>query len=144
MEKYITDERTGLRYELIGDIYYLAGDDQPEEEKSEPEKKPEPIGIWGQRHLEYIKEHKRPLYLYLFVTDRLDSHLAEIDRHAENVLLRLVEDMAESEGVTEQIKAENQMEWVQRMNNIRNRAEEIVNTELIYGDEIYGKTQNQS
>ena len=62
MEKYITDERTGLHYELIGDIYYLA-DDQPEEEKSEPKEKPELIGIWGQRHLEYIKEHKRPLYL---------------------------------------------------------------------------------
>jgi len=125
MEKYLTDECTGLRYELIGDIYYLAGDDQPEEEC-------EPIGIWGQRHLRYIKEHKRPLYLYLFVTDRLDSHLAEINRQAEHMLLRLAEEMAESEGITEQLKADNQMEWVQRMNNIRNRAEKIVNTELIY------------
>ncbi len=125
MEKYITDERTGLRYELIGDIYYLAGDDQPEEEY-------EPIGIWGQRHLEYIKEHKRPLYLYLFVTDRLDSHLAEIDRQAEDMLLRLVEDMAESECITEQLKAENQIEWIQRMNNIKQRATEVINSELIY------------
>ena len=78
------------------------------------------------------------------MTDRLDSHLAEIDRQAEDMLLRLVEEIAESEGVTEQLKEENQMEWVQRMNNIRNRAEEIVNAELIYGDVIYGKTQNQS
>ena len=132
MEKYITDERTGLRYELIGDIYYLAGDDQPEEEKSEPEKKPEPIGVWGQRHLEYIKEHKRPLYLYLFVTDGLDSHLAEIDRQAEDMLLRLVEEMAESECITEQLKAENQIEWIQRMNNIKQRATEVINSELIY------------
>jgi len=77
------------------------------------------------------------------VTDRLDSHLAEIERQAEDMLLRLVEEMAESEGVTELLKAENQMEWVQRMNNIRNRAEEIVNTEVIYGDEIYEKAQNQ-
>ena len=132
MEKYITDERTGLRYELIGDIYYLAGDDQPEEEKSEPEKKPEPIGIWGQRHLEYIKEHKRPLYLYLFVTNRLDSHLAEIERQAEDMLLRLVEEMAKSEGITEQLRAENQIEWIQRMNNIKQRATEVINSELIY------------
>ena len=77
------------------------------------------------------------------MTDRLDSHLAEIERQAEDMLLRLVEEMAESEGVTELLKAENQMEWVQRMNNIRNRAEEIVNTEVIYGDEIYEKAQNQ-
>ena len=117
---------------FIEQFYYLAGDNQPEEEKSGPKEKPEPIGIWGQRHLEYIKEHKRPLYLYLFVTDRLDSHLAETDRQAEDMLLRLVEEMAESEGITEQLKAENQIEWIQRMNNIKQRATEVINSELIY------------
>ena len=125
MEKYITDERTGLRYELIGDIYYLAGDD-------EPEKEPEPIGIWGQRHLRYIREHKRALYYDLLMTGKLNSYLADIDRQAEDMLLRLVEEIAESEGVTEQLKVDNQMEWIQRMNNIRQRAVELINSELIY------------
>lgn len=125
MEKYITDEHTGLRYELIGDIYYLAGDDQPEEEC-------ESIGIWGQRHLRYIKEHKWALYSKLLITGKLNSYLADIDRQAEDMLLRLVEEMARAEGVTEQLKAKNQMEWVQRMNNIRQRAIEIINSELIY------------
>ena len=129
MEKYITDERTGLRYELIGDIYDLAGDDQPEEEC-------EPIGVWGQRHLRYIKQHKQALYAELLMTGKLNGYLADIDSQAEDMLLRLVKEMAESEGVTEQLKAENQMEWVQRINNIRNRAEEIVNAEVIYVDEI--------
>ena len=125
MEKYITDERTGLRYELIDDIYYLAGDDQPEE-------KCESIGVWGQRHLRYIRVHKRALYSELVMSDKLNSYLADIDRQVEELLLRLVNDMAQAEGVTEQLKAENQMEWIQRMSNIRNLAEEIVNTELIY------------
>ena len=125
MEKYITDERTGLRYELIDDIYYLAGDDQPEKEC-------EPIGIWGQRHLRYIKEHKHALYSELIMTGKLNSYLADIDRQAEDMLLWLVNDMAQAEGVTEQFKADKQIEWFQQMGNIRNRAEEIVNTELIY------------
>ena len=124
MEKYITDERTGLRYELIGEIYYLAGD-------NEPEKEPEPIGIWGQRHLRYIREHKRALYYDLLMTGKLNDYLADIDRQAEDMLFRLMEEMAESEGTTEQFKAENQMEWVQRMNNIRQRASEIISHLLI-------------
>ena len=82
MEKYITDERTGLRYELIGDVYYLAGDDLPEEEKSEP------IGIWGQRHLRYIKEHKHALYSKMLMTGKLNSYLAAIDRQSEDMLFR--------------------------------------------------------
>lgn len=125
MEKYITDERTGLRYELIGDIYYIAGDDEPEAEQ-------EPIGIWGQRHLRYIKQHKQALYSELLMTDKLNSYLADIDRKAEEMLLRLMEEMAEREGVTQQMKAENQMEWVARMNNIKACTEEIINTSLIY------------
>jgi len=124
MEKYITDERTGLRYELIGDIYYLAGDD-------EPEKEPEPIGIWRQRHLRYIREHKRALYYDLLMTGKLNDYLADIDCHAEDMLFRLMEEMAESEETTEQFKAESRMEWVQRMNNIRQRASEIISHLLI-------------
>ena len=125
MEKYITDERTGLRYELIGDIYYIAGDDEPEAEQ-------EPIGIWGQRHLQYIKEHKQVLYSELLMTGKLNGYLADIDRRAEDMLLRLVKEMAKQEGVTEQLKAENQMEWIARMNNIRNSAIEIVKYNLIF------------
>lgn len=123
MEKYITDERTGMRYELIGDIYYIAGNDEPKEEL---------IGVWGQRHLRYIREHKRALYHELLMTGKLNGYLADIDRQAEDMLLQLVDRMAESEGVTEQLKAEDQMEWVQRMNNIRQRVIEIINSELIY------------
>ena len=125
MEKYITDERTGLRYELIGDIYYIAGDDEPEAEQ-------EPIGIWGQRHLRYIREHRRNLQHELLITGKLNGYLIDIDREAEDMFLRLVDNMAESVGITEQLKADNQMEWVRRMNNIRSRAIEIVNDTLIY------------
>ena len=116
MEKYITDVRTGLRYELIGDIYYLAVDDEPEAEK-------ESIGVWEQRHLRFIKEHRHSLYLDLLMTDKLNSYLADIDRKSE--------EMAEREGVTKQMKAEKQMEWTARMNNIKGCTEEIVNTSLI-------------
>ena len=123
MEKYITDEHTGLRYELIGDIYYIAGDDEPEIE---------PIGIWGQRHLRFIKEHRHSLYLELLMTGKLNSYLADIDRQAEVMFLLLMENMAHKEGVTEQLKAENQMEWIKKMNNIRQRAIEVVNEVLIY------------
>ena len=125
MEKYITDERTGLRYEFIGEIYYLAGDDQPKEEC-------ELIGIWGQRHLQYIKKHNQALYSELVMTRKLNSHLAEIDHQSEDMLLRLVDEMAESEGITEQLKAENQIEWIQRMNNIRQQATEFVYSEIIF------------
>ena len=125
MEKYITDACTGLRYELIGDIYYLAGDDEPETEQ-------EPIGIWGQRHLRYIKECKHSLYLDLLMTGKLNGYLADIDQQAEDMLLRLVDDISQSEGITEQLKAGNQMEWIQKINNIRQRAIEIVNEALIY------------
>lgn len=125
MEKYITDERTGLRYELIGDIYYLAGDDEPETEQ-------EPIGIWGQRHLRFIKEHRYSLYLDLLMTGKLNGYLADIDRQAEGMLLRAMEEMSKNVGITEQLKAENQMEWIQRMNNIQDCATEIVINDLIY------------
>jgi len=125
MEKYITDERTGLRYELIGDIYYIAGDDEPEIE-------PEPIGVWGQRHLRFIKEHRHSLYLDLLMTGKLNSYLADIDRRAEDMLLRLTEEVAQREGVSEYLKAKNQADWIARMNSARNIEIEIINNELIY------------
>ena len=124
MEKYITDERTGLKYELIGDYYFLAGDDEPENRC--------PVGIWGQRHLRYLRQHRKVLYTELQITGKLNSFLADLNEQAENMFLELVKQMAVREGVTEQLKAQDQMLWVQRMNNIRDRAMEIVNEELIY------------
>ena len=91
----------------------------------------QPIGIWGQRHARYLKQHHRILYYYLLTSGKLNAYLTEIDRQAEYIFFWLVKQMAKREGVTEQLKAENQMEWVGRMNNIRNRATEIVNAELI-------------
>lgn len=96
------------------------------------EKENRPIGVWGQRHLRYLKQHRKVLYTSLLTSSKLNSYLADIDKQAEDMFLRLVEQMAEREGVTEQLKAENQMEWICRMNSIRSRVAEIVNAELIY------------
>ena len=96
------------------------------------EKENKPIGVWGQRHLHYLKQHRKVLYSNLLTSGKLNSYLADIDKQVEEMFLRLVEQMAEREGVTEQLKAENQMEWVGRMNNIRSRAMEIANAELIF------------
>ncbi len=125
MERFVTDERTGLRYELVGDYYLITGDDEPEEEQK-------PIGIWGQRHLRYLKKHHRVLYGNLLTSGKMNAYLADIDRQAEEMFERLVKQMAEREGVTEQLKAANSMKWVRKMNSIRNRAVEITNSELIY------------
>ena len=124
MEKYIADERTGLKYELVGEYYLIAGDDEPEEEQ--------PIRVWGQRHLRYLKEHRRVRYATLLASGELNAYLADIDRRAEELFLRLAKQMAEAEGITEKLKASDQMEWVRQMNSIRNRAMEIVNAELIF------------
>lgn len=124
MEKYITDERTGLKYELVGDYYLIAGDDEPEEEQ--------PIGVWGQRHLRYLKEHRRVRYANLLTSGELNAYLADIDRQAEELFLRLVKQMADAEGITETLKASDQMKWVRRMNNVRSRAFEIVEADIIY------------
>ena len=124
MEKYITDEHTGLRYELVGDYYIIAGDDEPEEEQKL-------IGIWGQRHRRYLKEHRRVRYANLLTSGKLNSYLVDIDRQAEELFLRLVKQMADAEGITETLKASDQMEWVGLMNSIRDRVTEIVNKELI-------------
>ena len=124
MEKYITDERTGLKYELVGDYYLIAGDDELWEEQK-------PIGIWGQRHHEYLRRNKQITLSSLQISGKLNSYLADIDRQAEEMFELLVNQMAAAEGVTERLKSDNQMVWVGRMNNIRNRATEIVNNELM-------------
>ena len=124
MEKYITDERTGLQYELVGDYYLIAGNDDLEDDR--------PIGIWGQRHLDYIKQYKKSLYADLKMTGKLNDYLSGINEEAEEMFSRMVKQMAETQGVTEKLKVQNQLLWVQRMNNIRNAAREIVNADLIY------------
>lgn len=124
MKKHIVNEATGISYTLVGD-YYIPDLKLPETENK-------PIGIWGRKRLAYIKEHKKFLFNQLVLSWKLNSHLAEINEQAIEMLDRLTEQIAKAEGVTEKLKEENQMLWVARMNNIRNRAEEIVNTELIY------------
>ena len=123
MEKFITDERTGLRYELVGDYYLIAGEDEPEGR---------PVGIWRQRHLRYIRRYKRHLYFGLLIRGKLNDYLADIIEQAEKMFSRLVKQLAEKEGVTEALKAEKQVLWVQKMNNIRNAAMEVVSNDLIY------------
>lgn len=124
MEKYKFDDRNGLWYELQGD-YYLPCLKLPEEEQAH-------IGIWGQRHRRYLKEHRKVLYLNLLTSGKLNGYLADLDKQAEDMFFRLIKQMAEREGVTEQLKAADQMEWVGCMNNIRNRAIEVVNTEIVF------------
>lgn len=124
MKKHIYDEKTGISYTLQGD-YYLPDIALPNEEQ-------QPVGLWGQRHLRYIKQHRKVLYTNPLTSGKLNSYLVDIDKQAEEMFSRLVKQMAEREDVTEALKAENQMEWVGRMNNIRSRATEIVNNDLIY------------
>lgn len=123
MEKTIFEEMGGT-YIRVGD-YFLPDLELPETETQS-------IGIWGQRHLRYLKEYRRVFYFNLLTSGKLNNYLADIDRQAEEMFSRLVKQMAECEGVTEQLKADNQLEWVQKMNNIRNRAIEIINSDLIY------------
>ena len=124
MKKHITDEKTGISYTLHGD-YYLPDLELPAQEEK-------PIGIWGQRHLRYIREHRKALYTGLFLDGKLNGYLAEVNEQAEYMFFRLVKELAEKEGITETLKAENQMLWVQRMNAVRETATEIVNNDLIY------------
>lgn len=123
MKKRIYNEHTGISYTLQGD-YYLPDLALPEQENK-------PIGLWGHRHLCYIKRHKKVLYTNFLTSGKLNSYLADIDEQAEDMFSRLVKQMAECEGVTEKLKADNQMEWVARMNSIRSRATEIVTKDLI-------------
>ena len=124
MEKYIYNEQNGLWYELQGD-YYIPCLVLDEEDTK-------PIGMWGRKHLRYIKEHRKALYTTLLISGKLNSHLAEIDNQATEMFDRLVKQLAEKEGITEQLKAKDPMAWVGAMNNIRNRVEEIVNAEVIF------------
>ena len=124
MDKYIYDEKNGLWYELQGD-YYLPCLKLPEEPEVH-------LGIWGQRHRRYLKSHRRALYTSLLTSGKLNDYLTDLNEQAEAMFSRLVKQLSEKEGVTEGLKAENQMLWVQRMNNVRNVAMEIVSSELIY------------
>lgn len=123
MEKYKYDESNGLRYELQGD-YCLPCLKLPEE-------KHQPIGIWGQRHHEYLRRNKRITLSSLQISGKLNDYLADIDRQAEEMFERLVKQMAAAEGVTEQLKAADQMAWVGKMKNIQNLAYEIINAEIM-------------
>lgn len=118
-------------FEQMGGTYTVQGDYclpdltiQPEEER--------PIGVWAQRRLRYLKQHHKILYCNLLTSGKLQSHLADIEEEAQSLFLRLVKEYAEKEGVTEQLKAKNPMEWVQKMNNIRNRVAETVCADLIF------------
>ena len=124
MDKYILDESNGLWYELQGDYYIPC--------LILPAEKEQPIGLWGQRHLRYLKEYRRATYITLFTSGRLNNYLADIDRQAQERMERLTEQMKRVQGITEQLKAENALEWTQRMNNIRACAKEIVEREIIY------------
>ena len=124
MDKYIYDDKNGLWYELQGDYYIPC--------LILPAEKEQPIGLWGQRHLRYLKEHRRSTYTTLLTSGKLNSYLADVDIQAIKMMFRLVEQMAEREGVTELLKADNHMEWIKKMSNIQARAREIVNTELIF------------
>ena len=124
MKKYKYDESNGLWYELQGD-YSLPCLKLSEE-------KHQPIGIWGQRHHEYLRRNKRMTLSILQISGKLNGYLAAIDRQAEETFERLIKQMAAAEGVTERLKATDQMAWVGKMNSIRNLANEIVNNELIF------------
>lgn len=124
MDKYIYDESNCLWYELQGD-YYIPCLTLPEEENK-------PIGIWGQRHLQYLKKYRRITYLNLLTSGRLNAYFADIDKQAEDMFFRLVEQMKQAQGITKQLKAENALEWTGRLNNIRACAREIVEEEMIY------------
>lgn len=124
MDKYIYDDKNGLWYELQGDYYIPC--------LILPAEKEQPIGLWGQRHLRYLKEYRRGTYINLLTSGRLNTYLAEIDKQAQERFERLIEQMKQAQGITEQLKAENGLEWVQHLNNIRSCAREIVEKEIIY------------
>ncbi len=124
LPKYITDERTGIKYELVGDYYLIAGDDEPEDNR--------PIGRWGRMHGDYLKKNKRHVFDSMLVSGKLPSYLADIDEQARDIFEDLIEQMKVREGVTEKLKEHDQWEWLQQMGNIQQRAREIVCNELIF------------
>lgn len=124
MDKYIYDESNGLWYELHGDYYIPCMSLSDEEQR--------PIGIWGQRHLRYLRQHRKMLYMELLTTGKLNGYLADLNEQAETMFFEIVNQLAVCEGVNEQLKRWDQMLWVQLMNSVRNRATEIVNCEMIF------------
>ena len=124
MEKVIYDEKNGLWYELQGDYYIPC--------LKLPEEKQQPIGVWGQRHLQYIREHKKAFYTSLLTSGKLQSYLADVEEQAQELFDRLMKQRVECEGITETLKADNQMEWVQRMNALWAAVTETVNAEVIF------------
>ncbi len=126
MDKYIYDESNGLWYELQGD-YYIPCLTLP------TEKEHKPIGLWGQRHKRYLQEHNKIFYTTLLTSGKLNEYLVDVDKQTEERFERLVEQMKQSQSITEQLKSENALEWVQRMNNIQACARKIVNKEIIFG-----------
>ena len=122
LEKCITDEKTGLKYKLIGDYYYpcLAAPEAPK------------VGRFGMMYHDYLRNHKRVTYSGLMLSGKLKEHIEDIDRQAEEMFSQLVEQMKQAEGVTERLKAADQMEWVRRMNSIKGRAEEVVKSEVVF------------
>ncbi len=122
MEKYITDEQNGLEYELVGDYYIVAGEDEP------PAR---PIGVWGARRRDYLKQHRQGLYYELLFSGKLNDHLADIEEQAQDMMCNLTEQMKHAEGVTEDLKRSDQMSWVGAVNSIQARVREIIQHELI-------------
>lgn len=122
MKQHIIDEKTGIPYTLHGD-YYLPDLELPEQK---------PIGVWGQQHLQYLKQHRKAIYDNLLLSGKLNDYLADIDKQADEMFRRLVKQLAEKEAITEQLKVTDQMEWVRRMNAARAQATEIADSELIY------------
>ena len=123
---------TDTLFEQLGGTYTQVGDYLLPYLSLPAEKETGNIGVWALRHKRYLKQHHKVLYYNLLTSGKLDSHLADIEEQAQQLFLRLVKELAEKEGVTEKLKAENAMLWVRQMNNIRNRATEIVNNEVIY------------
>ena len=124
---------TKTLFEQLGGTYTQVGDYLLPDLSLPAEKETGNIGVWALRHKRYLKQHHKVLYYNLLTSGKLHSYLADIEEQAQQLFLRLVKELAEKEGVTEQLKAENAMLWVQKMNNIRNRAAETVNNEVIYG-----------
>ena len=118
-------------FEQIGGVYTMQGDYRFPN-LTLPAEDERPIGVWGQRRLRYLKQHHKVLYYNLLTSGKLNSHLADIEEEAQSIFSRLVKEYAEKEGVTEQLKATDQTAWVRRMNNIRERATEIVNAEVVF------------
>lgn len=123
MEKYVVDEQNGLEYELVGEYYIVAGEDEP------PVR---PIGIWGAMRRDYLKQHRQDVYYGLLFSGKLNDHLTDIEEQAQDMMWNLTEQMKQAEGVTEELKRRDQMAWVGAVNNIRNRVIEIICDELIH------------